>query len=337
MRLTRRGYVVCGLIVVALALGLSFGPRALNAVVLPAAVALVAALVQVRRAVAPTVERTVPGDDFPDRTGTVTLSLSVDRSYPATLVDSLPFGVDGDAEVDTLVGGDPVSYDVTYRRRGEHELGPLTVVASDVLGLVERELVAPGTDSLLVFPRVRRVSTGTRHDLWALYDAQVSPRREEFDGLREYVRGDSLRDVHWKSSAKRDDLIVKEFVAETDASSVHVSAGGARSAGDQMAEAAATLCLTFSSSGIPVKLTTPSGVVNATAGDDGALLEHLARADSGPVPDDSADVVVTASEAATRVRFGDTETTFDRLVAPGSSRGGAGGALGEVPSTEVPA
>ncbi|QIB75885.1 DUF58 domain-containing protein [Halogeometricum borinquense] len=315
MRLTRRGYTVCGVVVTAIALSLGFGPRSLNAIVIPAVVALAAAILQVRRAPVPAVERTVPNDDVPDTTGTVTLSFDTERSYPATVLDSLPLGLDGDAEGETLVGDGPFSYEVTYRKRGEYELGPATIVATDVLGLVERELLAPGTDSVLVFPRVRRLSTAARHDLWSLYDAQISPRREEFDGLREYVRGDSLRDVHWKSTAKRDDLIVKEFVAETDASSVHISAGAARTASDRMAEAAATICLTFVTSGIPVTLSTPSGVVEATAGDDRQLLEHLARADGGAVPDDAADVVITASEAATRVRYGDSETTFEMLVA----------------------
>lgn len=324
MRLTRRGYAVCGVVVAALALGVGFGPRALNAVVLPSVVVLAAALLQVRRAAVPTVKRVVPSDGFPDTTGTVTLSLDGDRSYPATVRDSLPFGVEGDATVETLVGGDPVSYEVTYRTRGEHELGPATVVATDVLGLAERELIAPGTDSVLVFPRVKRLSTAARHDLWSLYDAEVTPRREEFDRLREYVRGDSPRDVHWKSTAKRGDLIVKEFVAETDASSVHVSAGASRTAGDEMAEAAATLCLTFVTAGIPVTLSTPSGVVEAAAGDDRRLLEHLARADGGAVPDDDADIVVSASEAVTRVRYGDRETTFEELV-DGTDRDGTAG------------
>jgi uncharacterized protein (DUF58 family) len=320
MRLTRRGYAVCAVAGLAVVLSVVFGPRALNAVVLPAVVALAAAALQVRRADAPRVDRSLPKDDFPGATGTVTLSLDADRSYPATVRDTLPYGVEGDAECETLVGGDPVSYEVTYRTRGEHELGPVSVVATDVLGLAERELVAPGADSVLVFPRVRRLSTGARHDLWSLYDAAVSPRREEFDRLREYVRGDSLRDVHWKSSAKREDLIVKEFVAETDASSVHVSAGGARQAADSMAEAAATLCLTFVTSGIPVTLSTPSGVVESAAGDDRPLLEHLARADGGAVPDESADIVVRASQATTRVRFGDREAAFEDLVERG--RGG---------------
>jgi uncharacterized protein (DUF58 family) len=315
MRLTRRGYVVLGVVLLGVGLAATFGPRALNAVVLPAAVALAAAVFQVWRADVPRVTRQTPPDDFPGESGDVTLSLDAPQSYPATVTDDLPYGVEGDSRTDTVVGdGRPVTYRVTYRERGEHELGPAVVVACDILGLAERELVTEGTDSVLVFPRVRPLSGAAHTALYRLYAPEVTNRREEFDGLREYVRGDSLRDVHWKSSAKRDDLIVKEFVAESDAESVSVSVGGTRSAADAMAEAGATLAVALVAAGVPVTLSTPSGVVEAAAGDRRSLLKHLALAEGGRVPDDGADVVVEASEAAVSVRFADRETTFEALV-----------------------
>jgi uncharacterized protein (DUF58 family) len=320
MRLTRRGYVVFGLVLLGVGLAATFGARALNAVVLPAAVALVAAVVQVWRADAPRVTRQTPPDGFPGESGDVTLTLDAGRSYPATVTDELPYGVEGDARVDTVVGdGRPVGYEVTYRQRGEHELGPAVVVARDILGLAERELVTDGTDAVLVFPSVRPLSGAAHADLYRLYAPEVTTRREEFDGLREYVRGDSLRDVHWKSSAKREDLIVKEFVAEADAESVSVSVGGSRGAADAMAEAGATLAVALVAAGIPVRLSTPSGVVEAGAGDRRPLLKHLARVEGGRVPDDTADVVVEASEAAVTVWLPDRQTTFEALVRDGQS------------------
>jgi uncharacterized protein (DUF58 family) len=314
MRLTRRGYAVLAVVVAGVALAAQFGPRSLNAIVLPAAVALVAALVQVYRAAPPSVERTVPANGFPGETNGVTLHLDADTSYLATVTDSLPYGVEGDARVDAVVGGDPVSYDVTYRTRGEHELGPVSVVAYDVLGLAKRELVGRGTDAVLVYPNVQQLTKSATQSLWSLHDPEWSSRRDEFDRLREYTHGDSLRDVHWKSSAKREGLVVKEFVAETDAESLHVSAGGARTAADEMADAAATVAVALSNGGIPVTLSTPSGAVDADPGAEDPLLEHLARASGGPVPDAAADVVVRASETATTIRLGDVETTFEELV-----------------------
>jgi uncharacterized protein (DUF58 family) len=328
--------VLLAVVAVGVALAAGFGPRSLNAVVLPSAVALVAAVAQVYRVDPPRVSRETPAPGFPGDSGTVTLRLDAARTYPATVTDALPSGLDGSVErspaarrarsgdgatLDAVVGGDPVSYEVRYRARGEHELGPLSVVATDLLGLARREVVAAGTDSVLVYPPVRRLSKSATRELAALFDPEPAARRDEFDHLREYARGDSLRDVHWKSSAKRGDLIVKEYLAETDAESVHLSAGGARAAADRMAEAAATLAVALVRAGVPVTLSTPSGVVEAGPGDEKRPLEHLARAAGGPVPDESADVVVRASASETFVRLGDREATFERLVDDASPTG----------------
>ncbi|RDI72164.1 DUF58 domain-containing protein [Halopelagius longus] len=340
MRLTRRGVALLVVVASGVVLAAVFGPRALNALVLPAVVALAAAVVQVYRADPPRVERRTPAADFPDTAGTVTLSLESERSYPATVTDDLPAALDGDATLDVVVGGAPASYEVTYRKRGEHEIGPLSLVSRDVLGLAKRELVAEGTDSVLVYPPVRQLTRSATQDLSSLNDPEPSNRRDEFDHLREYARGDSLRDVHWKSSAKRNDLIVKEYVPESDAESVLLSAGGVRSAGDRMAEAAATLSVSLVRNGVPVTLSTPSGVVEAPAGDERSLLEHLARAESGRVPDESADVVVRADESNTTVRVGDEETTFESLVGDGAGEAtglGTGDAGRTAASEEVTA
>ena len=59
LRPTRRGYAVVAVVVGGVAAGAVFGARALDAVVLPGVVALVAAVVQVRRGSAPTGGRTL--------------------------------------------------------------------------------------------------------------------------------------------------------------------------------------------------------------------------------------------------------------------------------------
>ena len=37
---------------------------------------------------------------------------------------------------------------------------------------------------------------------------------QDYYGVREYVRGDSLRHIHWRSSARHGQLIVKEYQQE---------------------------------------------------------------------------------------------------------------------------
>jgi uncharacterized protein (DUF58 family) len=316
MRLTRRGWTV---VVVALSgtlMAAWFGARSLNAVVFPCLVALVAAVVQVRRTGTPTVDRTLPPNGFPGETGEVTLRFDVDTPFTATVRDALPPGLAGETGTETTVGRAPVSYEVTYRHRGPHTVGPTSFVAHDVLGLASRRFSARETDDLLVYPRVYDLSNRAKRDLLALHDTAESDDRDEFDRLREYVRGDSLRDVHWKTSAKRGDLVVKEFTAENRSRTVVLSLSAEEGRADEMAEAGATLTLTFLRAGVPVTLVTPAGTLSVAPGDRERALDHLARVGHGTAtPEDEPLVAVRATRQGTVVRLGGRELSFDDLVA----------------------
>ena len=332
--LTRRGawtlVVVCG----GIALAWRYGARSINAVVLPALLALLAGYVQVRLRGAPDVERDLPPAGFPGEEGRVALSIETDSPFPGIVRDVLPPGVDGDPVVETTIGTAPVAYPVTYRARGHHEIGPAEVVGRDVLGLVSRRLPTEGTDRLVVYPPVRELTAGATTALVGAHDPGRSHERDEFDRLRGYDRGDPLRDVHWKSSAKRDDLIVKEFAARTDRRPVTVAAGVAErgdgasdpvdaGSGDRMAEAAASICVALLDAGVPVRLATPTGTVSA-AGDREQVLRHLAAAAAGPRPDVDADVLVDATDAGATVIVGGVEWHFQGMARdPAAGRGAA--------------
>ncbi|RDZ52913.1 DUF58 domain-containing protein [Haloferax sp. Atlit-6N] len=315
MKLTLRGWVAVAVVVVGVANAVAYGPRALNAVVVPVAVGLVVGAVQVWRVSPPRVERVAPDDGFPGETHTVSLDLDADRPFPATTTDALSSGLDGDTAVDSVVGDGRVDYEVTYRGRGPATLGPATVVARDILGLFSKSFTAGGTTEVLVFPRVRSLGAAARRDLSALADAGRTDERAEFDRLREYVPGDPLRDIHWKSSAKSGDLMVKAYSDRVTADAVRVSTGATDGHEDDAAEAAATLCCALLDAGVPVHLTSPAGVVEATPGDRRRVLVHLSRLRSGSVPDETAEVVVSGDAGKTYVTLGGRETTFDRLRA----------------------
>ncbi|MFC7249378.1 DUF58 domain-containing protein [Halomicroarcula sp. GCM10025324] len=200
MRPTRRGVGVLVVALAAVAMGARYGQAGLNAVAGPLLVALLAAAVQVRLAGTPTVERDPPRRGFPDDRRQV--ELTVEGSGIATLTDRLPEGVAGTASARRSLPT-TVTYDLTYERRGEHRLGPVDVVLTDVLGLVRRSATVEAVDDVLVYPPVYRMGGP---DAFARTLAPEPEDRQAFDRLREYVPGDSLRDVHWKSSAKRDEL-----------------------------------------------------------------------------------------------------------------------------------
>jgi uncharacterized protein (DUF58 family) len=109
------------------------------------------------------------------------------------------------------------SYQVQLMQRGAWRLGPIQINTRFPLGLVERGLILDVSDRILVYPRIGRLRSSWESRL--RHAAQLAsvklPRGgtfdEEFHKLRDYRRGDDLRTVHWKTSARRNELMVREF------------------------------------------------------------------------------------------------------------------------------
>jgi uncharacterized protein (DUF58 family) len=99
--------------------------------------------------------------------------------------------------------------------RGVHRIGPGAVVAVDPLGLLTTAVPGPAGPFLRVRPRVPLLA-GTFLDggLTGSGARRRAVRRlagSEPHGVREYRDGESLRAVHWPSSARRGRLIVREM------------------------------------------------------------------------------------------------------------------------------
>lgn len=107
-----------------------------------------------------------------------------------------------------------VGYTVGAQRRGRFAVGPLTALSADPLGLAQRGFLAKGTNSTLrVTPRIWRLDElAGGSGLGSAGDA--TPQRIGQAGsddvlVREHRHGDDIRRVHWKMSAKQDDLMVR--------------------------------------------------------------------------------------------------------------------------------
>jgi len=334
MILTRRGYAVLGVVVLGVGNAALYGPRALNAVVAPAAVALLAAVVLVRRVDRPTMERVVVDEGFVGETHTVELRFESDAAFTGQVVDHVPDGLAASGnELTTAIEDTTVAYDVTFARRGVHELGPTRVVARDVLGLAERTFEYGATRELLVYPRVHDLRGRARHELNLLPDVELVNNRGEFDNLREYQRGDSLRDIDWKKSAKAtgDEMIVKEYVDEDDIGEVRIAAEtaqertrgppeeAARESADAMAEAAASIAAFLLDAGLGVGVTVPGGSIEPDEAHDQrtAILELLARTGPGRVGSEdraAADLRLRADGTDVTVGLEGERVPFSRLA-----------------------
>ena len=105
-----------------------------------------------------------------------------------------------------------VDYPVPTHRRGVVPVGPLRVTRNDPLGLMTLSRTYGGVTTVWVHPRIhllRAVPAGMARSLDGRID-KVPHGTITFDSLREYVVGDELRRVHWRSSAKVGELMIRE-------------------------------------------------------------------------------------------------------------------------------
>lgn len=107
------------------------------------------------------------------------------------------------------------TYGIRCSRRGVYDIGPLVAVTSDPLGLTERETIVAEKFELLVHPRIEFVSDRplTRQFEDPPIRPPVSkpwPSGLEFYGMREYARGDDLRRIVWRASARTGKIMVRE-------------------------------------------------------------------------------------------------------------------------------
>jgi uncharacterized protein (DUF58 family) len=107
----------------------------------------------------------------------------------------------------------------TYRlptdRRGIIAVGPLRVVMTDPFGLAQASTVAAPRVEVTVYPHVDDVravpfTTGTDPLAGALRPHAIGRSGDDFYALRPYVVGDDLRRIHWPSTARHDELLVRQ-------------------------------------------------------------------------------------------------------------------------------
>ena len=339
--LTRRGRALAVLILLSFFMATTYGARSLNAVMVPAVLALVAAVVQVRRADRPSVTRQVPPAGFVGETRTVALDVTAGTAIAAAVTDRTDAALDAGLVTRETTLDATVSYEITFRRRGEHEFGPASVTVTDVLGLAERTFEYRAADAVLAYPETYDL---TADGVLSLGVDAFADDREEFDSLREYARGDSLRDVHWKSSARNPDadLLVREYTGDEEPDAFDLVAEADRGRADEMATAAASVALALLDADVPVRVAAPNGTVAAGRGEAQrtAVLSLLARAGAGSVPSErrgAADVVVRATgEGGATVEYGERRVAFEDLARETAPRAGPATAETETETEVVP-
>jgi uncharacterized protein (DUF58 family) len=111
-------------------------------------------------------------------------------------------------------------YRVTPRRRGNHALWPITVRVRGPWGLAWSQRECCVGERVRVYPQVRwsgrtgqLLTLAHRHQLGSIV-TRSSGRGSEPYAVRDYRRGDPLRAIHWRASARHGSLVVREETVE---------------------------------------------------------------------------------------------------------------------------
>ena len=291
---TRAGIATAASAVVLLASGRIFGVYELY-IVAAAMLALVACAcgwvllnwrsLQVSRLVSP--DRLHAGS-----MSTVTLSLTNPRMIPtpvARITDEVEGTVRADAHVPPLRrnGGTRASYRVPTQRRGRVEIGPMNTRVTDPFGMASSVRTSAPDTSLLVLPRVDVIPPPPQPGGETAQMLDRSPNRvgasgDEFSSLRAYAIGDDLRKVHWPSSARTGDLVVRnELVPEHGHSLVLLDVRDTAAdpeTFEKMVSATASIVVACRDRGDRIRMVTTDGIdhsADTTKGCD-AILDLLA-------------------------------------------------------------
>ncbi len=98
--------------------------------------------------------------------------------------------------------------------RGVLAVGPVSVLRGDPLGFFERTHDRNDAVDLYVHPRTTSLdglSLGHLRDLEGLPVRQLARDDVSFHALREYQPGDDLRHVHWRSTARVGEVMVRQY------------------------------------------------------------------------------------------------------------------------------
>lgn len=170
-----------------------------------------------------TIEEKLSNGDY----NPVVLQLKGKYSFRTNLeiIDELPKQLQLRNKVFSLINCKPgfrehITYKILPTERGEYNFGDILVFASTSLKLVSRRIRIPAIHSVKVYPSIIQyrkfayLAISNR-----LEEAGVKKIRQigisnEFEQIREYVKGDDYRIINWKASARKNELMVNQYQQE---------------------------------------------------------------------------------------------------------------------------
>ena len=113
-----------------------------------------------------------------------------------------------------------ITYQVRPTQRGEYHFGNLNVFSATILGLVWRRqqydhnAMVPNYPSFLQLKKYEFVAFTNKLKMFGLKKIRRIGHTLEFEQIKDYVSGDDVRNINWKATAKKNDLMVNQYQDE---------------------------------------------------------------------------------------------------------------------------
>ena len=221
---TRQGWTIAVAAVAAIVVGRVFAILELFVIGAGLAFAVVLAVlaVQLHRPVLSITRWAHPSVLTVGDTGRVDLLVENHGSIRSPRVDlSEPVGTTTSAHMTIaplrVDGQVTAGYRVPATRRGVLQVGPALLERRDLLGLASRSHIAAGATDITVAPQTFELPMPSLgHGVLGRHLLALSQRvgPGEFHSLRDYVAGDETRSIHWKASARSEELKVRQHEAQ---------------------------------------------------------------------------------------------------------------------------
>jgi len=184
-----------------------------------------------------------------------------------------------------------VSYPVHAETRGRYPIGPLAVRLTDPFGLCELPRSFTTIDTLTVTPVVTPLPSARIGGDWVgggdSSARAIAVHGEDDAATREYRQGDDLRKVHWRSTARTGELMVRReeqpwqsrAALLLDARASAHRGDGAGSSFEWAVSAVASIAVHLSAAGYSLRVLSDNGLdlVHGSAGSGGVVLDVLSE------------------------------------------------------------
>jgi len=248
--------------------------------------------------------------------------------------------------LDRLPGGRKaaVTYSLRSEIRGRYPIGPLRLRLTDAFGMCEVTRAFSATDSLVVLPKTWPLDAVRPGSMWGGKGESLSRRAaasgEDDVATREYRHGDDLRRVHWRSTARRGELMVRtdeqprrmRATVLFDARRIGHRGDGPASSFEWAVSAAASVAVHLAEQRYGVRIIhdgrTTSWSTPLTGIVSGSLLDDLAVVTTGPqeLLADAVNVLARdGGDGLVVVVLGETDESDVKALARLGQQGGARG------------